>query len=224
MSLYIPNNASLLAAVWAGLPTQDTTLMGWVLFPVANANYRVVMEIECPGTPAPTNDQVMIATAADGQTISFGTHQSSNYVMPMSYGVWYHLCQTTRNPTATSHFIDGYINGKQMVGVQNTTTFTTATYVVIGNWIVESDAVPLYGNIRDFRMWTRALSASEVRDEYRSSVPVHREGLFISSKFDTNIYTDESGNGNLWGAGGSPSLGENGPILSYPKRGMSRFV
>lgn len=226
MSLYIPNSASYINTVWSPPATQDMTFMAWILFPGAAATYRVVVDIAHAGTPSTTNDQAMISTAADGHTIGFGTESTNNLTSyALSYNTWYHVCQSVRNLSTTNHFIKGYLNGQQLIYVNNTTsTFAVPTGITLGNWIAEGGVIPLYGNLRDFRMWNHELSAAEVYQEYQSGVVVKNAGLIVNSYFDTNIYMDDSGKGHLWTATGSPVLGQGSLRKAYPAQKRSFII
>jgi hypothetical protein len=72
------------------------------------------------------------------------------------------------------------------------------------------------GNVRDLRVWTRALSASEIAAEYVSGIPVHPAGLLLWAPFDDNLVNDRSGNGHLFAATGTGQLVQAGPLM--PRR------
>jgi hypothetical protein len=122
---------------------------------------------------------------------------------------------TIRNASTTSRQIKGYVNGKQVVDVADTTTFVAYTGLVVGNLQSLPTTHYFNGNIRDLRIWTRELNALNVQAEYLSPAPVNTEGLIVWSPFDDDIYTDRSGNGRVWTPTGSPVL-QFGSIVARP--------
>jgi hypothetical protein len=208
MSVFIPNTASSrLNAAWTGAATQDLTIACWIWIPpVVTANYRVIVGI---------SPNIELETATDGLTIDFGTTSADHNGPLLAVSTWYHIVMTIRNASTTSRQIKGYVNGKQVVDVADTTTFVAYTGLVVGNLQSLPTTHYFNGNIRDLRIWTRELNALNVQAEYLSPAPVNTEGLIVWSPFDDDIYTDRSGNGRVWTPTGSPVL-QFGSIVARP--------
>lgn len=189
--------------------------MGWVyLNGTTPVNYRNMIYAD-PNTG--------LSAFTDGVTFDVGTSANTHTGAVLAVNTWYHLCETVYSDgNASSHVITGYINAQQTIRVADTTTFSTYVDIGLGgNPNAPSGSFPLNGNLRDVRIWTRALSATEVRDEMNSSVPIHRPGLYIWSPLDKDLFADLSGNDNTWATTGTGIVLQSGPLKSFPKKRIS---
>ncbi len=223
MSAFIPNNSSRLDSAYTTSAAQDVTMMAWFMLPNGTpGNFRSVCTVECGFLV----DGITICTFTDGQTIDFRTTNlfSANNTGPLlSFGVWYHVAMSVRNTAGASHYINGYLNGNRVVTATDTiTTFGAATSLTVGNSQKSGNIHPLNGNVRDFRMWNRVLNDEEVKIEFSSGVPVRRQALAIWSPFDDDLFTDRSGNGNIFSTAGAGTISlQVGPSKkAYIQRGL----
>jgi hypothetical protein len=215
MSAFIPNASSTYLSVpYTGAAAQDLTFMCWGYLSTTNpVAYRVFIG----GVP-----NCYMATHTDGLTFDCGEEPGQDQLgSVLTAGVWYHLTMTmANNGSASSHNIKGYINGVGNIQGTGTETFSTYTSLDIGGQT--NGTFPLSGNVRDVRIWTRALSAQEVADEFRSGVPIHKAGLLIWSPLDDNLFVDKSGSGHLWTTSGTITL-QSGPLKPWVGRETSYF-
>jgi len=157
MSVFIPNVATTYLSTPFTLGAgADLTLMCWTYLSTASpAAYRNMIYAS-PNTG--------LSAYTDGVTFDVGTSATTNLGAVLPINTWIHVCQTVfSNGNASSHLITGYINGQQTVRVVDTTTLTTYADIGIGgDPNAPGGTFPLNGNVRDARVWTRALSATEV--------------------------------------------------------------
>lgn len=216
MSVFIPNtNATYLSTAYTGAATSDLTLMGWTYLNTATpATYRNIIYAD---------PNVGLSTFTDGVTFDAGTSGADYTGAKLAVNVWYHLCQTVfSHGTTNNHVVTGYINGQQTVRVIDTSTFTTYVDIGLGgDPNAPSGTFPLNGNIQDVRIWSRSLSATEVVDEMRSSIPIHKAGLVIWSPLNDNTFADKSGNNHIWTTTGTGIALQAGPLKTFPKRRIS---
>lgn len=124
-------------------------------------------------------------------------------------------------PTASnSRQIYGYLNGQLIVNVTDNDTSLTSTNICIGNSIFSTFIYPLNGNIKDVRVWTRQLSATDIVDEMLSSIPIHKPGLLLWYPLDDANVLDKSGNDHILTVGSGVTHG-SGPLKSFPKKRLS---
>jgi hypothetical protein len=216
MSVFIPNTTGVnLTAAWTGGATQDLTIMCWGLLPTATpAAYRNFLTAE---------PNLALQTFSDGVTFDAGTG-SNDFTGPvLATGIWYHLAMTCRNTSTTNHYIRGYVNGQLVVTGTDVTTFTAYTSLTLGNYSTGGNTIPLAGNVRDMRIFTRALDSLSIVSEMNSKRPVNKEALLIYSPFDVDIYTDKSGHGYIWAATGTGQALQAGPVQPWPGRRMNFF-
>lgn len=212
MSLFVPNSVtSFLSTSYTGGATTDLTIMCWGFLAGARVAYRNFLAVE---------PNIAMQTFSDGVTFDVGSNANDHTGSALSLNTWYHLCQTVRNTSTTNHFFRGYVNGVQNVDVNFTETFVTYTTITVGN--SQQFGLPLLGNVRDVRIWTRAMSPSEVVREMQSPRP-SQAGLLLWSPLDDDQFTDRSGNGHLWTSNGAGLLTQGaGSFVSYPRRSIAR--
>ena len=223
MSIYIPNGANVINSPWVAPATQNVTAMCWVYFPGAVSGFpRSIVHFQTTSTSG-----LALSTTNGAQTINFGAANQGNTGPGFSYGAWYHLTESIRALTTTNYFVRGYVNGQMQLYVNGTGTLGPITSVSLGNNTQSgpANANPLVGNIRDFRMFTRELSPSEVQAEYNSSVPVNREGLKFWNRLDDRLattFTDDLG--NTWTTTGTVTLQNGGPRKAWPARRKNYLI
>lgn len=173
---------------------------------------------------------VYMQTFSDGVTMDFGTQTEDFLGQVLAINTWYHVCQVVVPTSTTSRRIYGYVNGKLQVNGLSTMTFSAYAAFTLGN----SNFAPAWtwaldGNLRDVKIWKRALGATEVVQEMRSSMPLHLPDLLVWTPLDDDLRSDRAGDGSLiWTPGGAPGPvlqygGPRGPRDSYVGRSLARF-
>jgi len=176
VSLYFPSSS----ASWISVPasytaTQDLTVCLWGRLQASTARYRVF----CCTRPG----GLYLATDTDGVTSNFGTDLIDVNGPQLTIGKWYHLAYSMRFISNQSVVIQGYIDGRKVVTVNETgRTFFNWTSITIGN-SASAGAQSLFGHISDVRIFTRAMMDHEVVQEMHSSRP-HPAGLMLWMPLD----------------------------------------
>jgi hypothetical protein len=205
-------------------PTSDFTFMGWVNISATNGTRPLVSVYGFSGSNYVTLELCLFGSIHSSIVylqlgiIVNGTNYLFRPALQTIYAnKWTHIAGTIfSGGTANSHLVRIYQNGVSMpvsAAVNpNVQTFPyTFTEAYVNNSAPALTNGPI-GSVAELRVWTRALSASEVWREYRSAVPI-APGLLIYSPFKTDNYTDKSGNGYVW----VPHLpGGDGTIVSGP--------
>ena len=215
MSVFIPANTSILRTSWAGSATGNYTIMCWVWLPNATpstSGWRDMIIVE---------PNIYMQTYSDGITMDFGSANADHNGSLLAINTWYHVAQVVIPTSTTSRQHYGYINGKLNVNALDTTTFTAVTGFSVGNTYSVASTYALNGNIRDVRIWNRALNATDIVQEMNSAIPIHDQSLLVWSPLDDDLYMDRSRNGLNWTSVGSPVLQYGGPRSSYNGRGMN---
>jgi len=214
MAVMIPSTTgSYLSTAWSMAAGSDLTLMCWGYLSTTNTGTFRNFVNAAPNTG--------LSTYSDGLTFDAST-QSADYLgQVLSPGVWYHFCETIfSNGNASSHVINGYVNGITEVTALDTSTFSAFTEIVLG----VSPATftnPMSGNMRDVRVWQRVLRADEVVQEMHSARPLHWEAIVGWWPLDDDIFTDRSGNGYILTETGTVAL-VGGPLqTTWPGRGTN---
>lgn len=104
---------------------------------------------------------------------------------------WYHfaIVNTSSTPTATTR--DLYINGVKQTPTTSTTNWTfTLDYLQVGKRSTTSDGFA--GKLSDFRMYSTALSGSEILDLYNSPVYIDDSGTIGAFEFVENSENGQS--------------------------------
>ncbi|OHA66816.1 MAG: hypothetical protein A3D59_00065 [Candidatus Wildermuthbacteria bacterium RIFCSPHIGHO2_02_FULL_47_17] len=147
------------------------------------------------------SSNVYVAFSSDGSN-----NETETFSWSPSTGVWYHLAFTHSGST-----VKFYLNGTQQGGDQTTsmgTLFNSNRPFAIGaSHDSAGNPEGLFdGLVDDARVWSKALSSSDISDLYTSHDPTNNasdlEGFW---KFDGG-YTDASGNANTLTAYNSPTF------------------
>ena len=219
MSVFIPTgHTQHIAATFSFPNTSDLTCMCWGnLTGATTGTYRNFVSVE---------PWMHLQTGTDGLTFNAGTDGLDNLGSLLATNTWYHLAETfLASNSATSRLICGYINGIQNVRVTDTTSFAAGNYtgVTPGNYAGSFNGntynLPANGQIRDVRIWTRCLSATEIVQEMNSKIPINIERLLAWYLFDDNIVNDNTGRGNILTLTGTGIVLQNGgPLKPYVAR------
>jgi hypothetical protein len=217
VSVFVPAGSGRLTTSWSGDAIANMTISCWLLLPVSTpsaSGWRDIVVLE---------PNVFLQTYSDGVTIDFGTYGTDHNGQPLVVNTWYHIAMVVAPTSTTNRQIYGYVNGKLQVNVTDGPTFSPYTGFTVGNSIfAPAWTWALNGNVRDLRIWNRALSATDIAREMRASRPVNWSDLLVWSPFDDDLYTDRSGRGLIWTAGGASaptlqgSMSPRGPmVVSY---------
>ncbi len=148
-------------------------------------------------------------------------YQTNAYIAgPLIANQWYHTAMVVQANSASSHYVFGYVNGQLVITSNDTTTYSTSSGVSMGTYNGVGGG-PLNGYLRNVKYWSRALSGTEIQDEFNSTVPVHKAGLLAYYPFDTSLAADLSGNGNILTSNGTVTLVDGNYSKSWLGRGMN---
>lgn len=160
-----------------------------------------------------TNDGGVVATAADGTTLTLYT-SGSVAGAALTVGTWYHLTLVCDGTGSSNMRV--YLNGVlNMTGVSFTLPFTTLT---IGGTLA-STAQWLNGRAAAVKVWNAALTTNEMLQEMRTYLPVRLANLNAWSPLlvHTDV-KDYSINANHWTAGGTLTTEQGPPIAWAPRQ------
>lgn len=185
MALFTPTTGS----VTTNLVTQATdplTFSAWLYLPT-----NIPTDYRCIFT---TSGNIVFSTLGDGQTIDFGTGGSDNAGPLLPLATWNHVAMVVYCFSTTSRQIYGYVNGKQVVNVLDTATFTTQFTADIG----DNGGIPLGGYISNAKFWRAALNPAEIFQDYCFKIPSKKSLLFWSPFDESSSFKDISGNNYNW--------------------------
>jgi RHS repeat-associated protein len=129
-----------------------------------------------------------------------------------SIGTWYHLVVTF--DTGSSGAIKYFVNGSQLGSTINsgvTSLNNSNGDFVIGADPADGTGLEFDGALDDVRVWSRALSPSEVAQLYGAPVTFANGGNLQGWWKFENSYSDGSGNGNSLAGQGSPVFATDVP-------------
>ena len=209
------NNTNTINTPYTGTATQVMTVMAWFVLNgsvgAASGSWRDIVTVD---------PNIYMQIYSDGVSIDYGTANHDHTANAIIPGIWYHSAQVVVPTSTTSRQIYGYLNGQLLVNVTDSDTSTTFTNVCVGNSIFSNYVYPLNGSIRDVRVWTRQLSATEIVDEMLSSIPIHPQGLLFWTPFDDTNVLDKSGNNHIMTVGSAVTR-QFGPLKPFPKKRIS---
>src|SRR5271165_1772532 len=209
------NNTNTINTPYTGSATQIMTVMAWVFITTttgaSTGSWRDIVTVD---------PNIYMQLYSDGVSIDYGTANHDHNGNVLNLNQWYHTAQVVVPTSATSRQIYGYLNGALNVNVTDNDTSLTCTNICIGNSIFSTYVYPINGSIKDVRVWTRQLSATDIVDEMNSSVPIHKPGLLFWMPLDDNKTIDKSGNNNVVTTGSAVTFGA-GPMESFPKKRRS---
>lgn len=221
MAANFPNSTDHLFFLYTGAATTPMTVMCWSYLNVSGpAANRWFISGE---------HNWNIGTSTDGQTFEvgeYGTGPFNSFNGPaLSSGAWYHTACSINPLTTSSINSFGYVNGTRVVSVNNTSnTFVTYSQITFGNDIGSGTySSPLYGALRDVRIWTRILTDKEIANEMHSAIPLSKTGLLGWWPLDTDLTNDKSGNGHILTTTSGVTL-QSGPLQPYVKSNSMRWT
>lgn len=134
--------------------------------------------------------------------------------------VWTTVATVTTAVSSSNHTMLCYVNGQRVLTQADaTTTYFGSTEIDLPN-----SSFQTLGYVRDYRMWSRALTDQEVALEYRSPTPHTRAGLLVWSPFDKDTNRNLAPNNKLWttvgGAAVLVGLGGTNQIKRVRRRAL----
>jgi hypothetical protein len=209
MSAFINAANAYISATYVTTATQPLTIMCRFNLPSIVVRYRDIISLD---------PNITLQTFTDGITLNFGTGNSDNLGPLLAINTWYHAAYVCVPTSTTSRQIYGYLNGDLVVNVTDTaSTFAATTRLVVGNNRVSTNA-GLQGQIRDVRVWNRALTATNILEEKNSVVPFNDEGLISFLPLDTSLVRDQGSSRFVWTNTAGVTLQHGGMRGSYPSR------
>lgn len=209
------NNTNTINTPYTGPATQIMTVMAWIYFTsltgATSTSWRDIVTVD---------PNIYLQLMNDGVSIDYGTANHDHTGDVLSTHTWYHVAQVVVPTSTTSRQIYGYLNGSLNVNVTDNDTSLTCTAVCVGNSVFSGYIYPFNGNIKDVRVWTRQLSATDIVNEMNSSVVIHKPGLLLHYPFDDTNVLDKSGNNHILTIG-SALTHQSGIMKSYPKKRIS---
>jgi len=208
----VTNSTNIITTPCVFGATQSNTTMAWFyLNGLTPTTYRDIVTID-----QQVYHQVL------NNAIDYGTFGNDHVSSNLNANTWYHSVQVNVPTSTTSRQIYGYLNGELVVNVTDGDTWAASTLACIGSSPETGYTLPFNGNIKDVRIWNRALNAREILDEMNSRIPIHRAGLFLWVPLDDNLAVDRSGNNNVLTVGSEVTL-QQGPMntMVFPKKRIS---
>ena len=216
MAVAISNGSTdNISATTFSMPTNtNATAMAWFLLNGALANFRLAVNID---------PNFGFGADATGANFLLSTILNDYSGPALNFNTWYHGAVAVKSNTTGNHDYSAYVNGNQVIQVNDTagayTSYTSVTVGNLGNSV--GNSFPLQGNVKDVRVWRRLLTADQIREEMLSGYPVNSPGLVLWSSLGDNItHAKGKSNNYLWTSTGTTSLASGGPLLPTSKRNV----
>lgn len=208
----VTGTTNIISVPFTGSALSNITCMCWFyLNGTTPVNWRDIIMVD---------PNIEMQIFSDGISMDYGTATTDHVGSVLQANTWYHAAQVVVPTSTTNRNMKGYLNGNLNVDVTDTATFSTYTTTSVGNSTFLSYNFPLNGSVRDVRIWTRALDATEVVEEMNSAIPVNKPGLLNWAPFDDNSTRDKSGNNNVWTPGSAVTI-QQGPLRPFTARQRS---
>lgn len=189
-----------------GIPSGNTfTVTFWAYLTVDQNNFVGLFRLQTTGA------EVLIDTDSDGTTLKVWDDVSNAAgfgAFAMSIGTWYQVGLVVNGAAATSYIGPGG-GSLTTTSVANFTPPNPPTNLAIGS----DTGAFLNGRIAAFKLWSAALSATEVTAELAQFAPTRNVNLLRYHPFHVAETTDYSGNGNTLTAGSTATATEADPPI-----------
>lgn len=189
-----------------GLPPGNTfTVTFWLYISVDRDTYTGTFRLQAPGA------EVLIDTDTDGTTLK--VWDAANYAggfgpFGISVATWHKIGLTVNGASAVFYAAPAG-SALTTASVSNFTPPNPPTNLSVGSDTGEY----LNGRIAAFKMWSAALTATEVAAELAHFDPVRTANLLRCHPFHVAETTDYSGNGNTLTAGSTAATTEADPPI-----------
>jgi hypothetical protein len=187
----------------------DMTWACWVKIVVDANFYTAFLAVDNAGS-----NYIFMGTPADGTALQVDSNSGGlNTTVQATVGAWYYMAFTWKSAAFDSIFIAAapattlteYTNFNS-VGPLDTGTFFIAT---------NGFGSPLNGSIAAVKLWTAALTKTELEAELPKYAAQRTANLWASYPFNAGpSTTDASGNGRTLTTGGTPVLDSSGPPIT----------
>ena len=145
------------------------TLSAWVKASTNVSTYRAIIADESI-TGASTWNYRLYIVQSSGLVVfdvSGGGYSGVSSTYAINNNQWYHICAVRTGPGGSQNL---YINGILNNSGSDTTSITTLSYAVwIGRSPFSSGIYPFIGNIPQVSIYNRALSATEILQNYNAT-------------------------------------------------------
>lgn len=159
---------------------------------------------------------VMMGTTSSGTLMKLDCAAGGNNLVDMTVGVWYFcsyvfpIAHLLNKQTFYALEGAGSLTASTLATI-NTDPTDACTFIVgnngFNNW--------LNGSIAQLRVWSAALTSTELLAEYHSTTPVRTSNLWAAYSFASGPQTtDDSGNGRTLTATGTPTADTAGPNIT----------
>jgi hypothetical protein len=186
------------------------TVCCWVKISTDRNNFSTVW---CLDNNSTLNYQVL-QTNTDGTTLMLFTDSGSQRTVgALSVGTWYFVGVAVSGTGGTIKLRAEGAPSFTTINITGGDSSTNITRLRLGESVFGGEW--LNGCLASVKVWTAALSASELEAEYPAVDPVRTSNLFAFYRFTGPSTTDDSGNGQTL-SGGSGASQEPGPELVTP--------
>jgi hypothetical protein len=167
-------------------------------------------------------DVIMGQTQGDGARISYsfwGNDVSFDLPTNLATGSWYHLSMTydaTDNSTGRKMFLNG-IECTAINTASGSLSLPNSNMIISFANRVSQTTYPFFGSIANFRLYSKALNAEQVKELYD-----YQKDYFLGSKSQVTLYKGHLGVG-VTEPSGQLELAGDERLQEYPPRAMTGF-
>ena len=167
-------------------------------------------------------DVIMGQTQGDGARISYsfwGNDVSFDLPTNLATGSWYHLSMTydaTDNSTGRKMFLNG-IECTAINTASGSLSLPNSNMIISFANRVSQTTYPFFGSIANFRLYSKALNADQVKELYD-----YQKDYFLGSKSQVTLYKGHLGVG-VTEPSGQLELAGDERIQEYPPRAMTDY-
>ena len=187
----------------------------------SNGTHQAIFGISSNGADETTNNAINFLIRSDGTMWFVHWSNEAKTTDVFIEDQWYHVTYTYEGGGATLAKRGVYINGKRIYKtLEQGTDFgdelsLTSPQMIIGKRYFASAQLPFNGSIANFRLYSKALNADQVKELYD-----YQKDYFFGSKSQLTIYKGHLGVG-VTEPSGQLELAGDERIQEYPPRGMT---
>jgi len=187
-----------------------------------NGTHQAIFSISSNGADETTNNATNFLIRSDGTMWFVHWSNEAKTTDVFIEDQWYHVTYTYEGGGATLAKRGVYINGKRIYKtLEQGTDFgdeltLTSPQMIIGKRYFASAQLPFNGSIANFRLYSKALNAGQVKELYD-----YQKDYFLGSKSQVTLYKGHLGVG-VTEPSGQLELAGDERIQEYPPRGMTK--
>jgi hypothetical protein len=140
-----------------------------------------------------------------------GSNRSAKWAKTLSVDTWYHIALVVTDGSTIELFIDGVSEGAPDSGTWHASPYDGSAEFRVGGY---NGGNTWDGLIDDVRVWSRALSSSEISDLYNSPESFSNSTSTQAWWKFNSSYSDSSANGNTLTGNGSPVFTTDVPFAN----------